>query len=197
MKRSHDAVLKEACSTTTRATVARILSTFDRATPADIAAGVDWYGDASLVVAQLSAASGHTEEMCAAVVAHLSPRTTWSRNVLGATSLILRDIAPGCLSRNVASARKAMASNDPLGTLNGPKVKAFAANILGDREAVTVDVWAMRVAIPAMADTRALDRAGVYDAVAHAYRLAAARRGVDPATMQAVCWVVARNGRSA
>jgi hypothetical protein len=37
----------------------------------------------------------------------------------------------------------------------------------------------------------------VYPAIEHAYRVAAERVGVDPTTMQATTWVVARNGRAA
>ena len=42
---------------------------------------------------------------------------------------------------------------------------------------------------------KALSRVGVYDAIEHSYRLAAARLGVDPVTVQATTWIVARNGR--
>ena len=177
--------------------VRRILATFDKATPADVEAGATWYGEAGALCDTL-ATGPITREHVAAVIAQLSPRTTWSRNVAGAVALIANgpDAARslGCIGANVDRAAVALESSDPLSTINGPKTASFARNIVGDREAVTVDVWAARVAD---LDETLLSRKGAYDAVAHAYRVAARRRGVDPATMQATTWIVARNGRAA
>ena len=97
------------------------------------------------------------------------------------------------MSAGFERARKALESDNPLGTFGGPKTRAFARNISGDREAVTVDVWACRVA---GIDETKLSRVGVYEAVAQAYRDAASVKGVDPATMQATTWVTARGGRA-
>lgn len=178
--------------------VQRICATFEQATPSQIEAGANWYDEASALVDQLSQLSGYSRETCAAVIAHLSPRTTWSRNVTGATLLLTQDVAPHCMGANVDRARKAMESEHPLGTINGPKTRAFAANILGDTEAVTVDVWAARVAFGFGVDAESLlAKVGVYEAVAHCYRVAAAQHGVSPRTEQATDWIVARNGRAA
>lgn len=201
LNRSPDAVLRRIGAGGTRATVRRILATWDRRTDADLEAGARWYGeDSTAILSGLMAAGAPTMAHAAAVVSHMSPRTTWARNVAGAYALVTggEDAALklGCLSRNVTGAARAMASDDPLATINGPKTSAFARNLLGDREAVTVDVWAARVALgPDGEDS--LNLIGVYDAVAHTYRLAARRAGVDPTTMQATTWVVARGGRAA
>lgn len=193
---SHDATLRRS-GTSLEATVKRILRTFDRATPSDIEAGASWYAEAGSIADAL-AHKATSREHAATVLAHLSPRTTWSRNVAGAVSLLTDGTTAGCMAANVTRARKSLGTADPLSTLNGPKTRRFALNILGDRDAVTVDVWAARVALGKSTDDpeRVLGRKGVYDAIEHAYRLAAARRGVDPTTMQATAWVVARNGRS-
>ncbi len=62
---------------------------------------------------------------------------------------------------------------------------------------MTVDVWALRVALGAhVVDEKIITRKGGYALVADAYRTAAAEAGVTPATMQAATWIVARNGRS-
>jgi hypothetical protein len=173
--------------------VRRILATFDRATASDLEAGATWYDEAGELARDLAANAGSVEH-AAAVIAHLSPRSTWTRNVLAATALILkREMPPGVMSDPLARATDALDSADPLATLNGPKTARFARNILGDVEAVTVDVWAARVA---GISERQLASAGVYDLVEHAYRLAARRRGVNPSTMQATTWVVARGGRA-
>jgi hypothetical protein len=177
--------------------VRRIRATFEQATPGQIEAGANWYDDASKLVDDLSTLSGRSRETCAAVIAHLSPRTTWARNVTGATLLLTQDYAPHCMPANVERGRRAIGSDNPLGTVNGPKTRAFAANILGDTEAVTVDVWAGRVAFGPNADVESLLRKpGLYEAVAHCYRVAAAHDGVTPRTEQATTWIVARNGRA-
>jgi hypothetical protein len=175
------------------------VNTFRRATPADIAAGARWYADGEAFIERLAAQHGLTRETVGAVVSHLSPRTPWARNVEGAVNLLATGSAPGCMGENVKRARKALASDDPIGTLNGPKTRRFALNLLGDREAVTVDVWAARVALGDRADDYELilDRVGAYDAIEHAYRVAARRLGLDPVTVQATTWIVARNGRAA
>lgn len=184
-------------SETKRLVTGRIVATWGKATDADKEAGARWYTEGEGIIDRLSVQTGRSREAIAAAVAHLSPRTTWARTVAGTTSLVLTGQALGCLSANVARARQALASQDPLSTINGPKTRSFAANLLGDRHSVTVDVWAARVALGHDADTAdALGRPGMYQALEHCYRLAARRAGVDPVTMQATVWIVARNGRA-
>lgn len=180
-----------------RTVVDRIARVWGRATASDVESGARWYADGEMFVNDLARQTGHTRETVAAVVAHLSPRTRWSRNLYGATMLLTTDSAPTCLTANVRRARVALASSAPLGTLNGPKTRRFAANLLGDRDAVTVDVWAARVALGERDDTdNVMSRVGIYDALENSYRLAARRFGVDPTTVQATTWIVARNGRA-
>jgi hypothetical protein len=167
---------------------------FGQATASDLETGARWYGEGEGIVDDLARQGGITREASAAVIAHLSPRTSWGRNVAGAYGLVLNDHAPRCIGSNVKRARRALRWAQPLATLNGPKTRAFASNLLGDRDAVTIDVWAARAALgPACEDPeKVLARAGVYDALQHAYRLAGLRAGVDPVTMQATVWVVTR-----
>lgn len=194
---SHTDTLRRATGTTVRACADRIVATYARATAADREAGASWYADGESIIADLSARTGYSREHVAAVVSHLSPRTTWSRNVYGATMLVTTGTAPTCIGSNVDRARRALQSDAPLDTFGGPKTRRFARNLLGDRTVVTVDVWAARVAFGDSVENpeAALSRVGVYDAVEHAYVCAAARLGVDPVTVQATTWVVARNGR--
>lgn len=175
----------------------RISATWAKATRSDVEAGACWYLEAEGIIDRLSGQTGHSREKVAAVMAHLSSRTTWLRTVAGATSLLLTGQAPGCMGANVTRARTALESDHPLGTLNGPKTQRFARNMLGDHQVVTIDVWALRVALgDPEADGTALRVPGVYEAIEHCYQAAARRAGVTPATMQATTWIVARNGRS-
>jgi hypothetical protein len=197
--KGHDAILRARAATTLRATVDRIERTYRLATDDQLAEGREWYADAGSLVDVLTDVSGHSREQIAAMISHLSPRTSWSRNVAGAWSLITQGIgAPGILPANVRRARLALKSDDALGTIHGPKTQRFARNILGDVDAVTVDVWATRTALGTRDKWQTetyLKRVGIYDAIEHAFRLAARRLGVDPVTVQATCWIVER-GRS-
>lgn len=189
---SHHTAARRVFGVTLETIVSRILKTFDAASKSDVEHGARWYDEAGDLAITLAAQHGLEVEQTAAVIAALSPRTSWSRNVAGATLLIAEDLVlPGLIGRNVETARKARTQG--FDALTGPKTSRFAENIAGDRESVTVDVWAARVA---GLDDELLQRVGAYDAVEHAYRLAARRRGVDPATMQATTWIVARNGRA-
>lgn len=196
-KPTHDERLRN-LGTSVRACADRIVATWDRATDADREAGARWYDEAEKLVGDLVTTTGYDRERVAAVISHMSPRTTWARNVAGATALLMGGEPTACIGANVDRARRALDSDDPIGTLGGPKTRRFALNILGDRESVTVDVWAVRVAFGKRFDDpeAALGRAGVYEAVEYAYQVAARRVGVDPVTMQATTWIVARNGRA-
>lgn len=194
---SHDTTSRAVFGVTLETITRRILRTFDAASASDIESGARWYDEAGQLAVTLSAHIDGDIVKAAAIISALSPRTSWARNVAGATAFLT--VGPtaarrlGCIGANVDRATSVKRQGiDGIG--NGPKTRAFALNIAGDREAVTVDVWACRVAD---LDEKLLSRVGAYDAVAHAYRLAAARRGVDPATMQATTWIVARNGRAA
>lgn len=196
---THADALKRAGLPTVDTLARRIGRVFDRATAADLESGARWYDEAGSLAASLAPLAG-SRAHAAVVVSHLSPRTTWARNVASAVALLEsgEDAARnlGAIGANVDRAVASLAYEDPFESFGptAPKTLAFAANIAGDREAVTVDVWAARVA---GIDETLLSRVGVYDAVAHAYRLAARRVGVDPATMQATCWIVQRGGRAA
>ncbi len=69
--------------------------------------------------------------------------------------------------------------------LSGQKVSAFQANLLGDQNAVTVDLWMMRVF---NRDNEAPTPAE-YEDISRATRKAAKEFGVSPAQMQAALWV--------
>lgn len=194
---THDDTLRSVYGVTLRTVVARIVRTYDRATKSDVERGARWYDEAGALAASLSNREVSLEQ-AASVISALSPRTSWARNVAGATALINEGptaaLRLGCTRANVEKARRAKREGLDVFGPTSPKTARFARNIMGDRESVTVDVWAMRVVD---LDENLLTRKGAYDAVEHAYRLAARRRGVDPSTMQATTWILARNGRSA
>lgn len=190
----HNGRLSKAGLPSVEAITRRILSVFDQATKADVESGATWYHEAQELAFNLGRNSGHGLEAAAAVISHLSPRTTWTRNVTGAITLLTYgEKADGIIGANYDRAVASLDFEDPAESFGGPKTLRFYRNICGDTEAVTVDVWAARVA---GVDETLLGRVGVYDAIELAYQRAARRRGVEPSTMQATTWIVARNGRA-
>lgn len=134
--------------------VKRIVAAWQAAKPEHLEQGLAWYDRAQETAKML-----HPNMLIGAgVIAALSPQTEWSLNVRWArqvcdATLAHSAILPWGIS-NTERRNKAWAiANliDPtveqiVTILRGPKVTRFFRNITGDHTAVTVDVWAMRVA---------------------------------------------------
>jgi hypothetical protein len=173
---------------------ARILSLYAQATPAELRDGLGWYTRARRDLTRAALAAGCDPLAGPIVAAILSPRSPWSVNLAGALALLADPDAVtrgAILPRSLAVARAYRRGKLTIdAALTGPKVRAFARNLAGDLEAVTVDVWATRAALGRDAD---LARCGCdHAALGAAYRDAAAVAGITPAAMQAVAWVVVR-----
>jgi hypothetical protein len=81
---------------------------------------------------------------------------------------------------NRAKAWRIACGEDPDAVLSGPKVRAFFANIMGDVDAVTMDVWAARAAEGRRNENAPVRRR--YRLLAESYRRAGERRGCTRAT---------------
>jgi hypothetical protein len=173
--------------------VKRIIRHFNRATPEQIIDGMIWYGTAHNIVYVLSEVSQYTVDQVAAAMAQLSPRLRWHQNVEAIEALVMTGEVPryvmGAPGRRAAKALDAAEPFDTFGKA-AKKTASFARNITGDELAVTVDVWIAR----AVGVTESqLKMAGVYEAIAHCFRVAAKRIGkITPAQLQAVVWIVVR-----
>src|SRR3954464_9498358 len=135
-----------------RHSVARVDGWLDAATAQDLADGLAWYDRARREAERMSEAYGLPTRLCAGVIAALSPRCQWASNVRSAERMIaaaiageLEPVANGTMSNRDKAWRIANGA-DPDEVLSGPKVRAFYANIMGDTEAVTIDVWGARAA---------------------------------------------------
>lgn len=171
---------------------ARARRHLDAATPSDLEAAARWYDDAHTLAVTLAARADIPVTHAAAVISAHSPRTLWSVNVAAATAHLT--VGPtaarrlGVLGTNVDRAIRCKRDGyDGLG--NGPKTHAFARNIAGERDVVTVDVW-MCVALGI--EQAHLARKGGYDVAAHAIASVSRAAGLEPATGQAAIWIVAR-----
>lgn len=172
--------------------VTRILETYDSATETQLEEGFQWYPGEGQWLVEIAYAHGFNVDTVAAVAAHLSPRIHWDRCKTLTQIFLSGGGTYGLMKDNVGRAQAAIDSDTPLATVKGNKTKAFAANLLGDVDAVTVDVWAIRIALGATVRGDEIKIANLYDALADAYREAALRRGISGPSMQAVTWVVAR-----
>lgn len=159
-------------------------------------AGSQWY-DAALAICQQAADEHRLEvERAVCALAHLSSRLPWTKNVEAFSALVSGQPHPAwVLTRSWELATAALTADDPWSTFGrrASKTRAFARAILGDEDAVTVDIWAARAA---KVDPDVLSRPKDYAAVADAYRRAAKRAGITPRKMQAIVWCAIR-GRAA
>lgn len=187
------------------AMVRRITRAYRAASAADRTAGIGWYDAAWREACKIWP---ERPDLAAGVLAALSPRCQWSINVAWAYALVhaarTGDACPDISTRANRRTAWAIATTgaDPLTHLgkvshtgrvkSGHKVRAFYANITGDHDAVTVDVWAYRAAT----GRETADITGVeYRAIAAAYVRAAAIVGVSPRDCQAAVWVATRGSK--
>lgn len=171
--------------------IARLLALYDRATDAQLRHGRSWYGTARRVLAREARAHGATTAQAAAVFAITSPdaqlvhNLAWTREALRTNGAARVGRYP---ARMTAAVREALASRRPGRYATGPKVRPFYRAIMGDRDALVLDRWALRAATgddrPTVANRRTAEAA---------YREAAALRGESPRDFQAIVWTVARD----
>ena len=156
--------------------------------------GLTWYAKGRNIVQTLADTYGLEDEAVAHVIAALSPRNKWGRNLLDARAY-LEAFSSGATMPSAATFRSnqlaawnVLTSNAPA---TGRKVSAFAANLAGDDDAVTVDTWAVRAATGGRVD--AVQNLGQYREVARAYQAVARELHLAPCDLQAIVWVTIRN----
>jgi hypothetical protein len=175
---------------------ARVDAWLSVATAEDLASGLGWYDRARAMAEEMSAEYGLSVAHCAGVIAALSPRCQWATNVAAARKMIAAAVAgeempvtAGIMS-NRRKAWRIACGEDPDAVLSGPKVRAFFANIMGDKRTVTVDVWAARAA-EGRDDPRAPVRRR-YRLLVEVYRHVADAHGMHARDVQAAVWTVYR-----
>lgn len=177
-------------------------STYALADAATRGYGERWYGEACDFAAGLADEHGCTVAQAAGCIAALSPMNHWSQNQSDTEqvcdwyfdrettepdwSLKRRIVA---YNANVDKAIDCLGATCPLDVLGGPKVTAFYRNIMGDTDAVTVDVWITRAATRG---ARNQPTAREYREIAVALRREARRANMSPRDFQAAVWIVAR-----
>jgi hypothetical protein len=180
-----------------RASTRTVLRTFRAATAAQLSEGHDWYDQAHDLAAQLDP---HDPRRAAGVLAALSPRVAWPRNVELARRAYAEGRASGVLGTSCRAADAILGGAHPLDVLRGPKTRAFFTLIDDPHHPsmVCVDRHGIDVAVGRKlpeAQRSAwfpLARRGLYEEFAACYRRAALIADVRPSQMQAVTWLAWR-----
>lgn len=154
-------------------------------------ASIGWYTQAKLECIKLGEKYNVSTEIIVAMVAALCPRLRWDVNIDAAEKVFL-DLPSRAFKTNRIKAKRILETGD-ISILSGIKVTSFFTNIIDpqNNEAVTIDVWAMRVW------SNEFNQKGISDKqywkIASDYREAAKIVGVLPSEIQAVTWVECRD----
>jgi len=160
------------------------------ASMADVAHAAVWYDDARKVALEVARNANTSLEVGASIVAAFSPRQTWKRNVINALAFSNGEHVAG-LSNNMTMARNAMSMG--FDSLKGQKTNAFARNIAGDTNAVTIDIHMINAA--GLDASKGVNKSE-YDLLADCVRVVAKEFGLAPSVMQALIWIRQRGSHS-
>jgi hypothetical protein len=190
-------------------TVANILRTFDHADSESISEGTGFYGEAYKWAEKVASSYNISPRIVAGVVAALSPNQRWEGNKRAAANLLSNyyhstdhKVAAYPKMREKAKAILKCDGSDSTirRILNGPKIVAFYANIVGCPNSVTVDthaysIWAgVRFTTENVPSIGKRLRASITQDYKAAARYIKAERGetYTPAQVQAISWVAYR-----
>lgn len=127
----------------------RVTVEYRTATPQQIEEGHAWYPTAHQIARDQAEEHLVPIEVTAGILAALSPRLGWGKNVMYAERMLssLGTLDHGLLGRSLAHGRAIFDGAKPLDVLNGPKTRAFYQAILtaGQSPDPVIDVhaWAM------------------------------------------------------
>lgn len=192
----------------TRTNVENIKAIYQLATLTEKQDGITWYPNALNIARQMAEDFDLTVPQAIGVIAALSPRNRWERNIQDAVSLTTAYQAGGeeqamltkvcTFGANKAKAVKILAMHAPqldqvLDVLSGPKLREFASCIAGMPD-VCIDGHAFCI--------WAANRTGLADVPAIGVKLrreikadyvaAADELGITPSACQAITWVTWR-----
>jgi hypothetical protein len=177
-----------------------ILNVYRKCTRSDIAEGLQWYDYARDCAHDLAVEYGITLNVAVSVIAALSPRCAWERNI-NAAKIVLEHwrkditdpdkIPAGVFKNSIRKAIKILQTGN-IHYLSGIKVKSFANNIVGSKHDVTVDTWAYKIAHGNIYGPSVTFNDNEYTSIAEAYSEAADKVGLAPREIQAITWVHAR-----
>ena len=188
--------------------VRNIKAIFELAGAAEIADGNAWYGVAKSIAIVLADQYGVTTAQAVGVLAALSPRNKWSRNVVDAETLISAYVAAGSeqarltkcctFSANKEKAIKVLESGAEtiptiLEILSGPKLREFASCIAGLPDCcIDGHAWCIwQGSRVTLADVPSIG-VKLRREIKADYAQAAADLGLSASELQAITWVTWR-----
>lgn len=180
-----------------------ILDTYFMATEDDVREGMSWYTNAWSECEYISYLyPAYTPLQVAGVMAVVSPGMVWEENESAPAricELHANGVPPSFWTgfstypNNLVKASRIL--DGDLGAVTGRKVVNFFGNIGGVTDCVTVDRWAIRVALsnPYLSgDMIVPSSQKSYNMLADAYVAAAGLEAINPCDMQAVTWLTLR-----
>ena len=187
-----------------RNNIDNIKAIYQLATLTENQTGQDWYPQARRIAATLSGRYGVSVAQSIGVMAALSPRNRWERNVQDADALISAYVAGGAeqamltkvctFTSNKTKAVRILESNlqdisSALTILSGPKLKEFASCIEG-LDDVCIDGHAYCIWQGERATLANVPAIGVKlrREIKADYQQAAQELGITPAACQAITW---------
>lgn len=191
-------------------TAKNILSIYNLATVSDIEQGQRWYARALSFAGNLAMQYDVHVHTIVGVIAALSPRNRWERNMQDAESMVkvyagggtfddLMQLKVCTFKTGKAKAAKILTENmidrqDLLATLNGPKLQEFFNCILGDSGDVCIDGHAYSIWMGERITLANVPSIGkkLRQTIKTDYQSAAQILDVEPHIVQAVTWVAWR-----
>ena len=178
-----------------------LLNVLEQATSQEVIEGMGWYEQAHEMARTLADQYRLSLDVVAGVIAALSPRSRWERNVVDAERMIAayasgRDphaVPVGTFHRNKERAIEILESGTRHGVLSGLKVCDFADSVENPTNgAVTVDshaynAWLGERAIRNGTGPRITPKR--YRECAEAYKKVAKLYGIRPSQAQAIIWL--------
>tara|TARA_R110000868_G_scaffold116979_1_gene310867 strand:- start:86 stop:658 length:573 start_codon:yes stop_codon:yes gene_type:complete len=179
----------------------------NQATPDDFKAGTSWYETARQDAERMAVKHRIPTEVAAHAIAALSPGVRWATNLRAAETLLesrnfSEQVVPG-YPKNVLKAKRIISSyfypeegRSWRDWLSGPKVTAFAANIVDPNrtQQVTLDTHAISVALGIRYTTKETPdlRKEEFQRITRAYEKVAEEYKISPNSCQAITWLVWR-----
>lgn len=182
-----------------------ILNSYDKATEDEVQEGMVWYPKAYDECARIADATNdwYDVRQIIGIMAVGSPGVDWRENFTIPEKMVdlhMRGVPVEewvgftCYRANLLKCQRVL--DGEYEAIKGRKTVSFFCNINGDPDMVTVDRWAVRVAMGSPYienDKLAPSGARVYNKLADIYALAAEMVGIENRQLQAVTWTQYRN----
>lgn len=184
-----------------------ILGVYHLATMEEGYEGALWYVKARTIARKIAGKYGVSLMVAVGVIAALSPRNKWHRNVTDAENFIkvwaadpksLDSVKVCTFPANKAKAKKillqAESEQEILNILSGPKLQEFFRCIMGCEDEVCIDGHAYSVWLGDRVTTQDTPKIGVKlrKQIKADYQQAAKLAGIPAYAMQAITWLVWR-----